>query len=112
MPVRQWLRMSEPEDELVRTLRHRVRKAVADSGHAVEWSQRLAAARRLLRERRLLRHCAWCGCVSFGSGWTSLDQLPGFVPESVRDRATHGVCPGCLEQLQRQEADRVRERRG
>lgn len=91
----------EPPEDLVTTLRRRMRRAIEEAERAVERSESLTAARRLVRERALLKRCAWCGRVSFGSGWHGADQLPGFVPERVHERATHGICPGCFAEMER-----------
>ncbi|HET7568084.1 MAG TPA: hypothetical protein VFJ91_08850 [Gaiellaceae bacterium] len=91
----------QPPEDLATALRRRVRQAIAEAEHAVERSEALAAARRLVRERALLKRCAWCGRVSFGGGWQGDGDLPGFVPERVREEATHGICPRCFGELER-----------
>jgi hypothetical protein len=96
----------------VAALRRRARDAVAEAERAVSRSQTLTAARRLLHERALLKRCAWCGRISLGRGWTASDDLPHFVPESVRANASHGICPTCLERLARDGDSRTVERRG
>lgn len=99
----------EPPEELAAALRRRMRQAIAEAERAVERSESLGAARRLVRERALLKRCAWCGRVSFGHGWQPLEELPGFVPARVRERATHGICPTCFGELERDGRSHPRE---
>jgi hypothetical protein len=93
--------MPPPEEDLPDVLLHRMRLAVGEAERAVERSATLRAARRLLRERMLLKRCAWCGRFSLGKGWQPLEQLPHFVPGLVREQATHGICPDCMHRLER-----------
>jgi hypothetical protein len=64
----------------------------------------MAALAQLLRDahagRVLLRRCAWCGRFDIGGEWLRLDAVGAgqhSITSSLLDRATHGICPQCLE---------------
>jgi len=64
------------------------------------------AGQRRAREREsLIAHCTWCGKVRVGGNWARSDDVPGFLTDLLRERRTHGICPACLDEVQRQAAD-------
>lgn len=91
-----------PQQDVVRALFSRVRRAVGEAEQAVARSHTLASMRHVLGERRLLRRCAWCGRFTLGEGWVAEAELPGFVPKRAVEMATHTICPECEAQLVRE----------
>ncbi|HET8528194.1 MAG TPA: hypothetical protein VFL60_04730 [Gaiellaceae bacterium] len=83
---------------------------LARSSGAVEETLRLRRRSRLLRgfldrvradPAYLPRHCSWCGRIEVdGEFVPPEDFLAGDLPERLRLRATHGICPDCLESVQ------------
>jgi hypothetical protein len=47
-------------------------------------------------------HCAWCGKVRVGGHWNAPDELPGFLGGLLDGRRTHGICPDCFTEVERQ----------
>jgi len=77
-------------------------------------SRRTRDLARLLREARtgdrLLLHCAWCGRLEIGGEWLRLEAIGSGqfqIHEAVVKHSTHGICPDCMERVQR-EADITR----
>lgn len=91
-----------PEDEFVRALFRRVRRAVTEAEQVVARSRALGSLRRVLGDELLLRRCAWCGRFSLDEEWLSPDRLPRFVPASAIEKATHTICPDCEQRLVRE----------
>ena len=67
-----------------------------------EMAPELAA---MLREAhaggRLLKRCAWCGCLEVGGEWLHLEAIgrgQTRITTSLIQGATHGICPDCLQQ--------------
>jgi hypothetical protein len=103
------------DDELVSRIReaaHALDVGVARSSGAVEESQRVRRRSELLRgfldrvradPTYLPRHCSWCGRIEVDGEFVAPEEfLSGDLPERLRVRATHGICPDCLEAVQRQ----------
>lgn len=100
------------------------RAAAASTDRSAEASgtaERLHRRTRLLRDfvrrgredrARLLRRCAWCGRVQVGGDEFVAPEefLDGELPERDRERATHSICPDCLDREQRN-ADTTRAAR-
>jgi hypothetical protein len=70
-------------------------------------ARRIAALAQLLREANaghvLLRRCAWCDRFEIGSEWLALDAVGSgeqHLTSSLRDQATHGICPECFDRVQ------------
>jgi hypothetical protein len=64
---------------------------------------------RVLREARgggrLLLHCAWCQRLQVGDEWLRLDAIgtgQTRIAEQLVRQSTHGICPECYEQVQRE----------
>jgi hypothetical protein len=58
----------------------------------------------LLREAhvglRMVVRCAWCGSIQLGEEWLDLQAVTrsqGQILRSLRDWASHGICPLCFE---------------
>jgi hypothetical protein len=42
--------------------------------------------------------CAWCGRISIGGRFVLPEEfVSGELPQRLREKATHGICPDCLE---------------
>jgi hypothetical protein len=55
--------------------------------------------------------CAWCGRVSIAGRFVLPEEfVSGDLPQRVRAKATHGICPDCLER-ENEKARTVRERK-
>ncbi len=56
--------------------------------------------------------CAWCNRIKLGDRFVDAEaHLAGDVPERLRERTTHGICPACLERESADaEAHRARPR--
>jgi len=84
--------------DLLRRLRHR-RRAVAGDAEAAAAAQR---ARRLdgflhpLAQEPLVVRCAWCDRICVAGVWV---PPTGDLTPRLGERATHGICPDCLERL-------------
>ena len=50
----------------------------------------------------LVPQCAWCGKVRVGRFWATPEAAPAFLVSVLRDRRTHGICPDCLADVERQ----------
>ena len=49
---------------------------------------------------RMLVRCAWCKRIQINDLWLELDALTPsqqWIVQTVRDRASHCICPTCLE---------------
>ena len=117
--------MPPPSDSLVAALMERAEAAAEAAretqsraaGGAVE-AERLRERARILRAfvarvRReptwLPLRCAWCGRIQVEDDFVDVDaSLDGDLPERLRERSTHGICPDCLEREQ-EFAERIRD---
>jgi hypothetical protein len=70
-------------------------------------SRRISALAQILRDAQagdvLILHCAWCDRLKVGDEWLHLEAIgrgQQRIAASVRDQATHGICPNCFEQVQ------------
>jgi hypothetical protein len=76
------------------------------------WTQRIQRRSAILVESSqhararttLVAQCAWCGRVRVGGVWAQHDEVPAFLAALLGNRRTHGICPTCFEQLQRDAA--------
>jgi hypothetical protein len=51
--------------------------------------------------------CAWCDSLNLEDEWLQLDALGVAGPQiaaSILDRASHGICPECLDRELRRSA--------
>src|SRR5262249_36551095 len=49
---------------------------------------------------RMLVRCAWCDSIQVNDLWLELNAITlsqQWIVRAVRDRASHGICPPCLE---------------
>ena len=46
---------------------------------------------------RLVLRCAWCGRIELDGDFTAAAGMPRREPPLLRERATHGICPDCLD---------------
>jgi hypothetical protein len=84
------------------TLTQRVRELLARSHRIVRRSAILIVSSQHARSRdSLIAHCAWCEKVRVGGVWVAPEELPRFVADLPGERRTHGICPTCLEEVQR-----------
>jgi hypothetical protein len=70
-------------------------------------ARRIAALAQLLRDANaghvLLRRCAWCDRFEIGGEWLALDAVGSgeqHLTSTLRERATHGICPECFDRVQ------------
>ena len=68
-------------------------------------SRRVSELAQLLRDARadsvMLVHCAWCDAFHLGHEWLRLEAVGEGqvrITHALRDKASHGICPGCLEE--------------
>jgi hypothetical protein len=88
------------------TLIGRVREVIAHANSLTRRSAILVESSRHRRARdTLIPHCAWCGTVRVGGTWVRGEELPSFLADLVHDRRTHGICPACLDEVQRRSDD-------
>ena len=87
------------------------RRGGSANGEAVALNRRARLLRAFVastrRDRSFLpRRCAWCGRVEVDGEFVDPHEfLDGDMPSRLRERATHGICPDCLERVQRQAAE-------
>jgi len=93
--------MKPSEQEIVPALLRRVRRALAEAERAVERSRTLTRARSLVEPDAHVSRCAWCGRAALGTRWLTPDELPAFVSRRALDGASHGICPDCVDELER-----------
>jgi hypothetical protein len=96
-----------------------VRRAVAAGRRARSLrteSRRISELAQTLRDanegRVVLVRCAWCERLQVGEEWLRLEAIGGgqqWIASSLRDQATHGICPRCYEREQ-SAAERARAR--
>jgi hypothetical protein len=85
---------------------NQVKDLLARSHLIARQSAILVEASQHARERdSLVPHCAWCGKVRVGGVWARPEELPSFLGELLPERRTHGICPNCLEEMQRPSSD-------
>jgi hypothetical protein len=96
-----------PPDDVVELLLRRLRVAVAESQRLVAWSKMLLFGSDLLKDpARMLRRCAWCGRLNLDEQWVPADEAPAFVWTMLDQRATHGICRNCLDDLELERQER------
>ena len=79
------------------TQRSRGRSAVGAASSSARRARLLQAFIHRSRDGALLLHCAWCGRIELDGIWALPDAfLARGLPERLRERATHGICPDCL----------------
>jgi hypothetical protein len=92
--------------ELSDALISHVREVIAHSTRITRRSAILVDSSQHRRARdTLIPHCAWCGKVRLGGSWVRCEELPSFLADLLHDRRTHGICPDCLDEVQRQSDD-------
>src|SRR5262245_25780737 len=86
---------------LEEVLETRIRSAVSGAERATRRSQVLIGTRQLVHTPEwMVTRCAWCGRLSLGGVWTDPAEMPRFLPTELEERTTHGICRGCLEDLE------------
>ena len=112
-------RGSLPEELLARlsAAAHAAASSAERANEASGESERLRRRSALLRRfvhrvledrERLPVRCAWCGRIDVAGEFVAPEEfLDADLPERLRQRATHGICPACHERVQR-DADRAR----
>jgi hypothetical protein len=83
-------------------LARRVEDAIAN---AVAITRRSALVRAASEQRRsggFTTRCAWCGRYAVGDTFPEPADTPQFVAFTDSAHVTHGICPACVEQLQRE----------
>jgi hypothetical protein len=96
-------------EELLR----RAKQAAAEAERRHKRASQLTAFVRALQRTNPgeLVRCAWCGRISADGEWIDPSTLiGGSLRERLRQNATHGICPDCLERVSA-EAERERARR-
>jgi len=95
--------------DFAEALARRVREVLARAQAAVEQAQLLTSASQVAKDRdAMVRHCAWCGRLSFGERWLEAERAPRFLVGRLVERATHGICPDCFGRLERTGLSRSR----
>ena len=85
--------------ELGLVLGNRVRELAARTNQTARRSAILVDSSRHRRSSEtLVTQCAWCGKLRVGGFWASPDEAPPFLPR----RRTHGICPECFAEVERQ----------
>lgn len=81
-------------------------------------TRRLVALSQILRDARagkaMVVRCAWCDGFQLGYEWLHLEAIePGqqLITEEVRAKASHGICPSCLEAVTQRAEEQRRARR-
>jgi hypothetical protein len=93
--------MEGTRSEFAAALLGRVQHALAEAERAVVRSEVLRTATRLVREPgSMVTRCAWCSNLMLGGRWLAQESVPPFLVDYVEVNGTHGICPGCLEELQ------------
>lgn len=76
-------------------------------------SVRVLALRFGERQRPLFVRCAWCGRIEIAGRFVApLARLGLVLPSRLADRATHSICPDCLERTNRAAALEREQRSG
>jgi hypothetical protein len=99
-------------EEVYRALLKRAQAAVDAAEHHHLQAAEMQAFVRALRKRgpAELVLCAWCGRVSAEGHWIDPASLLGAdLRRRLFERASHGICPDCFEQV---EVEAHRARRG
>jgi hypothetical protein len=53
----------------------------------------------------LVPQCAWCGKVRVGGFWATPEEAPTFLVSLLPRRRTHGICPECFANVEREAVD-------
>jgi hypothetical protein len=68
------------------------------------------------REGAILVRCAWCDRLRIGEEWLHLEAIgrgQQLITSTIRDNASHGICPTCLaHELERTQEQRRNRGRG
>jgi hypothetical protein len=92
--------------ELGQVLGNRVREFVARSNRIARRSAILVDSSRHRRSpETLVTQCAWCDKLRVGGFWATPDEAPSFLVSLLPRRRTHGICPECFADVERQAAD-------
>ena len=84
------------EDDLSARLEARVRDATEASRRIIRRSAIVVEASRYVQGEDPIPRCASCGKVGVGGEWLAPDQVPAFLADAVRSRASAGICPDCF----------------
>jgi len=52
-----------------------------------------------------LTRCAWCQRLRLGEEWIRAEEVPPFLLADLDDRSTHGICPACFSEAERDAGD-------
>jgi hypothetical protein len=50
----------------------------------------------------LVPQCAWCGKMRVGGFWATPEEAPAFLMSILPRRRTHGICPECFANVERE----------
>ena len=103
--------MPPEDDDFVAELLERARLAHEAAAQQRARAEILTAFVGRFRENRdeLPLRCAWCGRVEIDGRFVAPEEfLSGDLPERLRERSSHGICPECFERTSR-EADETRD---
>jgi hypothetical protein len=97
-----------PNRELARALGDHVRELIARSNRTARRSAILVDSTRHRRSQEtLVPQCAWCSKVRIGDFWVTPEEAPPFLVTLLPQRRTHGICPECFAEVERQAGDAV-----
>ena len=89
--------------ELGEVLADRVRELMTRSHRIARRSAIVVDASRHRRAvETLVPQCAWCGKVRVGGFWAAPEEAPAFLATFLPHRRTHGICPDCFAEVERQ----------
>jgi hypothetical protein len=90
-------------EDLHSELGDRLRKALATSHRLVRESAVVIEASRYARNgEKFVPRCAWCGRIGVGGEWLEPEQVPVFLSGALATRTTHGICPDCFGDAEKQ----------
>jgi len=93
--------MRRDQGDLLAALVTRLQDAMSDARAAVDRSELVTAAARLMRDpAAMAKRCAWCGRLELAGGWRAPQRAPRFLVSTLESRATHTICPDCVRRLE------------
>ena len=92
--------------ELGQVLGNRVRELMARSHRIARRSAIVVDSSRHRRAAEtLVPQCPWCGKVRVGGFWATPEEAPAFLVSLLPRRRTHGICPECFANVEREAGD-------